>query len=50
MGMGAEVALAEPAELEFPLTLGSIQIDLGTIWHRVCASPASVSVTMENKG
>ena len=39
--------LTDINRVEFPVAQDSIQIDLGTIWHQVCSSPASVSVTVE---
>jgi hypothetical protein len=42
--------IGDVARVEFPLALGSIQIDLGEVWHQVCSSPASVSVSVEDKG
>ncbi len=40
--------ITDITRVEFPLVLDSIQIDLGTVWHEVCSSPASVSVTVED--
>ncbi len=40
--------LTDITRVEFPIAQDSIQIDLGTVWHQVCSSPASVSVTIED--
>ncbi len=40
--------ISDITRVEFPVALGSIQIDLGTVWHEVCSSPASVSVTVQD--
>lgn len=32
--------------VEFPLAVGTLQIDLGTTWRSVCDSPASVRVRL----
>lgn len=40
--------ISDVTRVEFPLSLGSIQIDLGTVWHKVCFSPARVSVSVED--
>ncbi len=42
--------ISDVTRVEFPLARGSIQIDLGTVWHQVCPSPASLSVTVEDQG
>jgi hypothetical protein len=41
--------ISDVTRVEFPLASGSIQIDLPTIWHEVCSSPASVSLTVTNQ-
>ena len=41
-------AVSDVSRVEIPLASGSIQIDLGTVWHEVCSSPASVSLTVKN--
>lgn len=40
--------ITDVTRVRFPLALGSILIDLGTVWHEVCSSPASVSITVED--
>ena len=39
-------AIGDVSRVEIPLASSSIQIDLGTVWHEVCSSPASVSLTV----
>ena len=39
-------AISDVSRVEIPLASSSIQIDLGTVWHEVCSSPASVSLTV----
>jgi hypothetical protein len=41
--------ISDVTRVEFPLAFGSIQIELGTVWHEVCSSPASVSVAVEDQ-
>jgi hypothetical protein len=41
--------ISDVTRVEFPLAFGSIQIELGTVWHEVCSSPASISVTVEDQ-
>jgi len=41
-------AVKDVTRVEFPLASGAVMIDLGTVWREVCASPVSVSITVEN--
>jgi hypothetical protein len=37
------------SRVEIPLATGTIAFDLPIVWHEVCSSPASVSITFETK-
>jgi len=41
-------SVRDVARVEFPLATGTLTMDLGTIWHEVCDSPASVGVRFKN--
>jgi hypothetical protein len=34
--------------VQIPLSADNIRVELGTVWHEVCASPTTVSITVEN--
>ena len=44
-----ENAVADVTRVELPLAEGTLQIDLPTVLHRVCGSPASTSLSIELK-
>lgn len=41
--------ISDVSRVEVRLASGSLQIDLGTVWHQVCSSPASVSLAFVTK-
>jgi hypothetical protein len=42
-------SIYDVTRVEIPLATGTIAFDLPIIWHEVCSSPASVSITFETK-